>query len=178
MNSSTTVETPAGPFTIVVGPSGAVRGAGFTSDVAAVLAVIHPSLRGPVREHRELGGVTDAVRAYFDGELTAIDAVPVEQHADGAFLSEAWRALRDIKAGAPVSYAAFAARTGRPTAIRAAAAACARNAVALFVPCHRVIRSDGSLGGYRWGLAAKRWLLDHEQRERALTSGPTEDRVV
>ncbi|PZM94561.1 MAG: methylated-DNA--protein-cysteine methyltransferase, partial [Actinobacteria bacterium] len=69
MNSSTTVETPAGPFTIVVGPSGAVRGAGFTSDVAAVLAGIHPSLRGPVRGHRELGGVTDAVRAYFDGEL-------------------------------------------------------------------------------------------------------------
>jgi methylated-DNA-[protein]-cysteine S-methyltransferase len=67
-----------------------------------------------------------------------------------------------VKPGQPVSYTAFAALAGRPAATRAAAQACARNAVALFVPCHRVLRSDGSLGGFRWGLHVKRWLLAHE----------------
>ena len=173
MNSSATIETPAGPFTVVVGPSGAVRGAGFTADVTAVLAAMHPRLRGPVQPRRDLGAITDAVRAYVAGELTAIDTVPVEQHADAGFTAQAWQTLREIKPGEPVSYATFAALTGRPMAIRAAAAACARNAVALFVPCHRVIRSDGSLGGYRWGLAAKRWLLAHEQGSPAPASAPS-----
>jgi methylated-DNA-[protein]-cysteine S-methyltransferase len=61
-----------------------------------------------------------------------------------------------------VTYTEFAARAGRPAAVRAAAQACARNAAALFVPCHRVLRLDGSLGGFRWGLPVKRWLIDHE----------------
>jgi methylated-DNA-[protein]-cysteine S-methyltransferase len=61
-----------------------------------------------------------------------------------------------------VTYSQLAELSGRPDAIRAAAAACARNAAALFVPCHRVRRVDGSLGGYRWGLTVKRWLLDYE----------------
>jgi methylated-DNA-[protein]-cysteine S-methyltransferase len=61
-----------------------------------------------------------------------------------------------------VSYTELAAKAGRPEAVRAAASACARNAAALFVPCHRVLRSDGSLGGFRWGTTVKRWLLEHE----------------
>ena len=69
-----------------------------------------------------------------------------------------------IQPGDPVTYTEFATLTGRPGAVRPAATACARNAAALFVPCHRVLRSDGSLGGYRWGLAAKKWLIGHERR--------------
>jgi methylated-DNA-[protein]-cysteine S-methyltransferase len=75
--------------------------------------------------------------------------------------------LREVKPGEPVTYPGFATLTGRPRAIRPAAAACARNATALFVPCHRVLRTDGGLGGYRWGLPVKRWLLDHERLARA-----------
>ena len=75
---------------------------------------------------------------------------------------EAWEVLRTVPAGAPVTYAEFAAKAGRPDAVRAAAGACARNAAALFVPCHRVIRTGGGLGGFRYGLEVKRWLLDHE----------------
>ncbi|WP_018784686.1 methylated-DNA--[protein]-cysteine S-methyltransferase [Micromonospora sp. CNB394] len=164
---STVIGTPAGPLSVLAGPTGAVRAAGFTADPAALLPLIHPSLRGEPRERADLGPVTAAVRAYLDGDLAAIDAVPVEQHSGGLFLTHAWQVLRDVKPGGPVTYTGFAALAGRPAAIRAAAAACARNAAALFVPCHRVLRTDGSLGGYRWGLDVKKWLLGHEGRVTA-----------
>jgi methylated-DNA-[protein]-cysteine S-methyltransferase len=164
--NTTTVQTPAGPLTILE-HDGVVRAAGFTADPLALLDLVHPSLRAGPRPRRDLGAVTAAVRSYLDGDLTAIDAVPVEQATDGRFLAHAWRTLREVKPGDPVTYTDFAALAGRPRAVRAAAAACARNAAALFVPCHRVLRTDGSLGGYRWGLPVKKWLLGHEADSRS-----------
>jgi methylated-DNA-[protein]-cysteine S-methyltransferase len=162
-----TMSTPAGPLTVVVSDAGAVRAAGFTAEVDDLLPLIHPTLREEaLREEAEpaddIGPVTAAVRAYFDGDLTAIDEVRLEQRSGGEFMSHAWQVMRDIKPGEPVTYTEFAALAGRPAAVRAAAAACAQNPVAFFTPCHRVLRLDGSLGGYRWGLPVKRWLLDHE----------------
>ena len=161
---STTLPTPAGPLTILASPAGAVRAAGFGTDEATLLALVHPTLRGTVRSRPDLGPVTRAVTNYLAGDLTAIDEVPVEQHTSGPFLAHAWQVLRSVKAGDPLTYTAFAELAGRPAAVRGAAAACGRNAAALFVPCHRILRLDGTLGGYRWGLPAKRWLLAHEQR--------------
>ena len=161
---SNTTDTPAGPFTVVLSDAGAVRASGFTADVDALRALVHPALTGEARPAADAGPVGAAVRSYLDGDLTALDEVPVEQRSGGVFMQHAWAVMRHIKAGEPVTYTGFAAMAGRPTAIRAAAAACARNPAALFVPCHRVLRTDGSLGGYRWGLPVKRWLLDHETR--------------
>lgn len=161
---STTISTAAGPLSILAGPDGAVRAAGFVAEPESLLPLVHPELRAPVRPRTELGPVNRAVAAYFDGDLDAIDAVPVEQRTGGEFLAHSWRVLREVRAGDPVTYTGFAALAGRPLAVRAAAAACARNAVALFVPCHRVLRTDGSLGGYRYGLDVKKWLLGHEGR--------------
>lgn len=161
-----TTMTPAGPLTMVAGPDGRIRAAGFTGDVPGLVALIHPNLRdaAELHERADLGHVSASVASYLDGDLTAIDDVPVHQHSGGAFMTHAWEVMRGIKAGEPVTYTRFAEMSGRPAAIRAAAAACARNAVAFFVPCHRVLRVDTSLGGYRWGLDVKRWLLDHEAR--------------
>jgi methylated-DNA-[protein]-cysteine S-methyltransferase len=160
---SSTVDTPAGAFTVLATDE-AVLASGWTTDLDALTRLVHPSLRPPAapRPRPDLGAVTKAVLGYLDGDLTAIDDVPVSQHSTGLFLADAWRILRTVPAGEPVSYAGFAARAGRPAAVRAAAQACARNAAALFIPCHRVLRSDGTLGGYRWGVPVKRWLLDHE----------------
>jgi methylated-DNA-[protein]-cysteine S-methyltransferase len=162
IGTTTCLDTPVGPFTVVLDGDGAVLASGWTADQSALLALVHPSLR-PVRtrERADLGPVTQAVHAYLAGDLAAIDAVPVRQRS-GDFLSHAWDVLRQVPPGAPLSYTEFAAKAGRPAAVRAAAAACARNAAALFVPCHRVLRSDGKLGGFRWGLDVKRWLLAHE----------------
>jgi methylated-DNA-[protein]-cysteine S-methyltransferase len=157
-----TMDSPIGPFTFVVADTGAVRASGFTDQVGELLALIHPSLAEETRLAADGGLVGEAVRSYFDGELTAIDAVPVEQHIGGRFIAHAWQVMREIKPGSPVTYTQFAEMSGRPDAIRAAAAACARNAAALFVPCHRVRRIGGSLGGYRWGLTVKSQLLDYE----------------
>ncbi|MEU9506806.1 methylated-DNA--[protein]-cysteine S-methyltransferase [Micromonospora sp. NPDC048170] len=163
-NDSTVIDTPAGPLSIMVGPDGAVRAAGFTGDPESLLPLMHPTMRAPLRHRGDLGPVSAAVASYLDGELTAIDTVPVRQHTGGTFMAHAWQVLREVKPGDPVTYTGFAGLAGRPAAVRAAAAACARNAAALFVPCHRVLRTDGTLGGYRWGLDVKRWLLRHEGR--------------
>jgi methylated-DNA-[protein]-cysteine S-methyltransferase len=157
-----TLSTPAGPLTVVMSRAGAVRAAGFTESADILLPLIHPGLREQVEPADDIGTIGEAIRAYFDGELSAIDAVPVEQETGGVFMAHAWKVMRDIKPGTPVTYSEFAELAGRPAAVRAAAAACAQNPVAFFTPCHRVLRRDGSLGGYRWGLPVKRWLLDHE----------------
>jgi methylated-DNA-[protein]-cysteine S-methyltransferase len=162
MMQHSTIDTPTGPFTYVVGPSGAVRAAGFTSEVAELLPLVHPQLREETRPAADAGGIGAVVRSYLEGDLTALDAVPVEQHTGGPFMAHAWQVMRGIKPGEPLTYTGYAVLAGRPAAIRAVATACARNAVALFVPCHRVVGTDGTLRGYRWGLDVKAWLLAHE----------------
>ena len=97
----------------------------------------------PDDDHRattELGEMTDAVVRYFAGDLLAIDHIAVRQHS-GPFIEHAWDVLRAVPAGSPITYAELAAKVGRPDAVRAAANACAFNAAALFVPCHRIVRT-------------------------------------
>ena len=79
-----------------------------------------------------------------------------------AFQRRVWSALREIPPGATASYGDVAASIGKPTAARAVAGACAANKIAVAIPCHRVVRSDGELGGYRWGVARKREILQRE----------------
>lgn len=166
-----TVDTAAGPFTAIVAADGAVIASGWTASADDLLTQVAPALRpGEVRCRRDLGPVTAAVRDYHRGDLAAIDGIPVRQ-ASGEFLERAWQVLRTIPAGAPATYTEFAALAGNPKATRAAANACARNAVALFVPCHRVVRTGSGplssrLGGFRWGVDVKRWLLGHEAATR------------
>ncbi|EIL95223.1 bifunctional DNA-binding transcriptional regulator/O6-methylguanine-DNA methyltransferase Ada [Rhodanobacter spathiphylli] len=81
-----------------------------------------------------------------------------------AFQQRVWRALRDIPAGATVSYSEIAQRIGSPRAVRAVAGACAANMLAVAIPCHRVVRNDGGLSGYRWGVERKRTLLAREAK--------------
>lgn len=88
------------------------------------------------------------------------------------FQQQVWRALRDIPPGATMSYAKIARTIGMPRAIRAVGHACGANPVAVVVPCHRAVRSDGSLAGYRWGIERKRKLLELEQAPRVRATLP------
>lgn len=104
---------------------------------------------------------------YFAGERREFD-IPL-LHCGTDFQREVWRALLTIPYGATVSYAELAAMTGKPSAVRAVANANGANPLSVFVPCHRVIGSDGTLTGYGGGLEAKRFLLATESPQRSLS---------
>ena len=175
---SVTIPTPDGPFSVVA-DGDAVLASGWTADVASLVALVHPSLRPaevPAAQPADGGGngltgvladAVGAVAAYYAGDLAAPGKVPVRQRS-GEFREHAWDVLRGVSPGEVVTYTQYAERSGRPDAVRAAAGACAMNAAALFVPCHRVLRTDGTLGGFRYGLAIKESLL---ARESALNPG-------
>jgi methylated-DNA-[protein]-cysteine S-methyltransferase len=112
-------------------------------------------------------GAVTALSAYFAGDLAALDAVPVDLNGT-PFQRRVWERLREVRAGTTASYAQVARAIGAPAAVRAVGAANGANPVALIVPCHRIIGSDGRLTGYGGGLDRKRWLLEHESPARKL----------
>jgi len=166
------LSSPAGGLAVLLTEDGVVRAAGFgpLDAMAARLPLAlaargHEVLEPAALADRGAGPalVADAAARYLDGEVGALDAVPVAQPG-GPFQQRAWAAMRAIAPGSTATYAELAAAAGSPTAVRAAGSACARNLVAPFVPCHRVLRSGGTLGGYYYGLDTKRVLLAHEAR--------------
>ena len=131
-----------------------------TVDEGVVRAATFDPTPNPAR--RDRFGVHAVMTAYFDGDVAAIDALTVDPMCGTPFQREVWRELRAIPVGSTISYGELARRVGRPNAQRAVGMANASNPVALIVPCHRVIRTGGALGGYAFGLDYKRWLLTHE----------------
>lgn len=105
--------------------------------------------------------IVSKLQDYFDGDLKAINSIKVKQPG-GNFSQAAWAGMRKIKAGSMESYADLAYRSGSPAAVRAAGSACAKNKIAVIVPCHRIIKSGGGIGAYGWGVTKKIWLLEHE----------------
>lgn len=155
-----TIDTPDGPFTILADGQQRVLASGWTSDQAVIVARLSVAVQ-PAEVSESETEAAAAVRAFYEGDLSAIDAVGVTQTGTPLQLA-GWSALREIEPGEPLTYTSFAARLGNPRAVRAAASICARNAPALFVPCHRVLRTDGTLGGFAWGLDVKASLLARE----------------
>lgn len=152
-------QTPEGSFGALETEAGEVVASGWTDSEQALLARIPRLADASVTAGTPACLV--AAAAHGDGELGAIDAVPVLQFGTPLQL-RFWRELRGIPAGAPISYAQLAEAAEVPAAVRAAGAACGRNAPALFVPCHRVVGSGGAVTGFAWGVEVKRALLARE----------------
>jgi methylated-DNA-[protein]-cysteine S-methyltransferase len=114
--------------------------------------------------------IVETIARYFDGDVHAIDTLRVET-TGSAFQHRVWDALREVPVGETCSYVQLARTVGAPNASRAVGRANATNPVAIVVPCHRVVRADGALGGYGGGLDRKRWLLQHEQRHAGVPTG-------
>lgn len=154
------MKTPVGILSLIADGSTLVAAA-FCDAASLWARVSTDQLEQGFRKVKSIAGVTEEVQRYFDGDLRAIDEIKVRQPG-GPFSQSTWRAMRKIKPGKTISYAELAANSGSPAAVRAAGSACARNLIAPIVPCHRIVRSDGSLGGYGFGLPTKVWLLKHE----------------
>jgi len=107
----------------------------------------------------------DQLVAYLDARSPSF-CPPLDILQGTTFQREVWAELQKLKPGETVTYSELARRLGKPAAIRAVASACARNELAIAIPCHRVIRQDGSLAGYRWGLEWKRRLLELEAEKQ------------
>jgi len=112
------------------------------------------------RDRGPLGRWVGAILRHLEGRAPHLD-LPLDVRAT-AFQRAVWEALRKIPYGSTRSYAQIARAIGRPRATRAVARACATNPAAIVIPCHRVLRKDGDLGGYRWGIRRKRALLERE----------------
>jgi methylated-DNA-[protein]-cysteine S-methyltransferase/AraC family transcriptional regulator of adaptative response/methylated-DNA-[protein]-cysteine methyltransferase len=128
----------------------------FESD----LAERFPDSRLVADEQQLRDDLSKLVR-FIDKPSEGLD-LPLDMRHGTPFQRQVWDALLAIPCGARVTYAALAHRIGMPNAARAVASACAANAIALGIPCHRVVRSDGTLSGYRWGVGRKRALVNRE----------------
>ncbi len=113
------------------------------------------------KEVNRIPVITELLSQYFDGDISAINGISVRQPG-APFSQAAWKAMRKVKSGKVLSYADLAERAGSPAAVRAAGSACAKNAIALVIPCHRIVKTGGALGNYAYGLSKKEWLLAHE----------------
>jgi AraC family transcriptional regulator, regulatory protein of adaptative response / methylated-DNA-[protein]-cysteine methyltransferase len=112
---------------------------------------------------QDQAGLADLVAQVVDLVATPAGGLDLPLDLRGTeFQQRVWQALREIPAGVTASYGAIARRIGEPKAVRAVAQACAANAIAVAIPCHRVVRNDGTLSGYRWGVERKRALLARE----------------
>lgn len=163
----TVAQTSIGPMLLAASARG-VCATAFGEDPAVLLDELRR--RFPAAELVEDGAELDGwVRAVADHLITPAQALDLPLDLQGtAFQTRVWQALQQIPLGQTASYSQIAAVLGRPAAVRAVARACAANEVAVLIPCHRVVRQDGGLSGYRWGTERKRALLAAERK-----AGPT-----
>ena len=158
------LQTPIDELLIVADEAGRLRAMDWTDHEARLRQLLdraHGRDGYRLEPAHNRGGLTEVMRAYFEGEISVIDGLAVE--APGTpFQKMVWQELRKIGGGTTISYAELARRIGKPKAVRAAGLANGQNPISVVVPCHRVIGSDGTLTGYGGGLPRKRWLLQHE----------------
>lgn len=163
------VDVHYGVFATVLGPmlvAGTLHGVShvaFGDDSAQLEQELLESFAPATakRDDSRVAAWARSISAQLEGKAKAID-VPVDVHGT-PFQHRVWTELRRIPFGELRSYQELAISIGQPTAARAVAGACASNRVAVVIPCHRVIRGTGELGGYRWGVERKRKLLDTER---------------
>jgi methylated-DNA-[protein]-cysteine S-methyltransferase len=167
--SRAVIETPLGGMLALASPRGLVA---LEFDAEARHARLDHRLARFLPDHRlvdQPSAILDRAREwlarYFRGESADVSSLPLDQYG-APFERKVWRALVEIPAGETDSYGGIARKIGDPGAARAVGLANGANPIAIVVPCHRVIGSNGSLTGYGGGLERKRWLLNHEARWR------------
>ena len=156
----TTLKTPVGALSLI-SREHILIAAGFTSQDELLSLISKQDKQLESKKVSQIPIISDLITDYFDGDLRALDGIKVDQEGE-KFSQSAWRVMRKIPPGKMLTYADLAKRAGSKDAVRAAGSACARNLIALVVPCHRIVKTGGALGNYAYGLKYKQWLLSHE----------------
>jgi methylated-DNA-[protein]-cysteine S-methyltransferase len=154
------IDSPVGRLTIAE-RAGRVCLLHFGADGPDVDRMFDRWYPGEPRTRQPIPAIRDGLARYFAGDVAVLDTMSVELNGT-PFQKNVWDALRRIPGGTTISYMELARRIGAPSAIRAVGTANGANPVAVIVPCHRVIGSNGKLTGYGGGLDRKQWLLEHE----------------
>jgi len=154
------IKTPIGTLALISRDQ-ILLAAGFTTHDELIPGLSQADQDSDSKKVNSLPAITDLLNDYFDGELRALDGIKVDQPGE-KFSQSAWRNMRKVAPGKVISYAELAKKSGSPDAVRAAGSACARNLIAVVVPCHRIVKTGGALGNYAYGLEYKDWLLRHE----------------
>ena len=154
-------DTPLGPVLIAGTAKGicAIRFGKKEKEMAAELQTLFPKAL-LIRAGNQMAGIVSRAVAYIE-QPEGLFELPLDIQGT-AFQHQVWNALKEIPFGQTATYSAIAGKIGKPTATRAVANACGANPVAVAVPCHRVVRTDGGFGGYRWGIRRKKKLLKRE----------------
>ena len=154
------IVTPIGPIAVAVTEEGRLRALELPANGRSGRSRLEARYAGAKRVPPP-PALARQFQRYFAGDLAALDEIEIEPEGS-PFFQKVWKVLRRVKPGQTLSYKELAHRAGRPSAVRASASANARNPIALVIPCHRIIGSDGHLCGYGGGLPMKKWLLRHE----------------
>jgi methylated-DNA-[protein]-cysteine S-methyltransferase len=157
-------ETQLGSAAIVATRRGVCRVYTNQRSAAQLEGLVQRDCPGATENTDLLPELVDSLQRYYEGQCVSFDKTPIDWPAAGPFELAAWKACRRVPYGKTISYAELAARAGNPRAARAAGMAMRHNPLGIVVPCHRVIRSDGTLGGFSApaGLKLKRRLLAME----------------
>jgi len=160
MLSRATLKTQIGSLNLI-SHDHLLLASGFGSFKELIDKLDASDLKLGIKEEKRLPIITDLLEDYFAGDLKALDGISVRQPGE-KFSQSAWKAMRKVAPGKTISYGELAKRAGSADAVRAAGSACARNLIALVVPCHRIVKTGGAFGNYAYGLEVKEWLLAHE----------------
>lgn len=155
-----TIATPDGEFHVIIDSHDVARASGFGT-AADLVKRLDPSLEPSDVEQIKNHPYQNYVLDYYNGDTTALDKIPRLQSGT-EFQKRVWHAMSAIPHGQTLSYKQLADASGNPAAIRAAGTICGLNKLILLVPCHRILKSDGSIGSYLYGPVIKGSLLHHE----------------
>jgi len=158
--SKTTFKTPIGNLYLIAEQQ-ILLAAGFSSFEDLIPRLSPTDCDREIEQVSEIPVISQLISDYFSGDITALKSIKVRQPG-ATFYQSVWKEMRKIPVGKTWSYSDLAKRAGSAGAVRAVGTACSTNLIAAIVPCHRIVKTGGSLGNYAYGVEVKEWLLKHE----------------
>lgn len=160
MLSRTSFKTPIGLLYLIADQQ-ILLAAGFTGFEDLIPRLSPEDSIREIKSVTEIPVISELISDYFNGDTSALNSIKVRQPG-APFYQSVWKEMRKVPVGKTWSYSDLAKRAGSASAVRAVGSACSSNLIAAIVPCHRIVKSGGSLGNYAYGVEVKEWLLKHE----------------